>query len=516
MRAARILVFPAILLAACGDSSGGESGDTGTGAGTGVVTGSTTTVTTTTTGEPEPTSSSDPATTEDTTTGSSGGTSSSGGPSSTGEPASEVWIQGFGAGESQRPGGLGFDLDGNLWVAGDLYGDIDLGAGPLQLAGSAIYLARYAPTGEALQVQGFAPASGEATLTQVSGVAVDGSGAVIVTGWLEGTYTLGGSELSADEVDFYVAKWDAGGAPVWGQKFGGVDWQVTYAISAGSDDSLWLAGAALAPFEMGDISLSGAASTGMFVAHLAAHGTPLQGQWWGDSGDQEIRGIAVCDDDSLVIGGYFNDELQFAGEQVATVGDKDMFVAGMDPDGAPAWIRAHGSAGGDYVAQVACDGELAFAGVATGPLKIGELMLDAGADGDIVLGRLAPDGTLDTVATITGPGAQVPTGLAMPADGSTAIAFTSAGPAELGAAKYVAAGERDLVFAHYAPSATTPVQVIGAGDGADQRSGPLAVTDSGYAAIAGSFAGTITWPGLEPVSAAGAEDLVLVRFVPGP
>lgn len=529
MQAARILVFSAVLLAACGGSPGGSGEGTSTGgastegstAGTGLEgSGSTSS---TSTGEPTPTSTSGsgPGETTEVSTGASTEVSTDTGTdasssTSTGEPASEAWIQGFGAPESQHPGGLGFAAGGDLWVAGDVYGSIDLGAGLRAPEGTGIYLARYAATGEALQVRSFAPANGEPTLTQVAGLAVDGTGAVIVTGWLEGTYTLGGSELIADEVDFYVAKWDAAGEPVWGQKFGGVDWQVSAAIAVGPEDSVWVGGAALAPFEMGDIALTGAASTGMFVARLAADGTPLLGKWWGETGDQEIRSIAVCDDGSLAVGGFFNDSLSFGGEMVVATGAKDMFVARVDVQGEPTWIRAHGGTGVGYVAQVACADAVGFAGVVSGTAKVGELVLDPGADADVVLARVELDGTLSAAVAITGPQDQLVTGLAMLPGGDTAVVLTSAGTVTLGEMEYASAGERDLVFARYAPSADTPKQLVGLGDAAQQRSGPLAVHSSGVAAIAGSFAGEVTWPGLPPVSSAGAEDLLLVRFTPGP
>lgn len=503
MRATLLFIVPAVSLASCADSSGEATDPTITaGSSSSEAIGSASS------GE-APTSS------VGTSSGSTGGESSGEAPTGTGEPLAETWMQGFGAPESQHPGGLGFAVDGSLWVAGDVYGAIDLGAGVLAPVGSGIYLARYAATGEPLRVQSFAPASGEATLTQVSGLVVDGTGAVIVTGWLEGSYTLGGSELVADELDFYVAKWDASGEPVWGQRFGGADWQVSSAIALGPDDSLWLAGAALAPFTMGDISLSGAASTGMFVARLASDGTPLQGRWWGETGDQEIRGLAVCSDGSLVIGGFLNDSLQFGSEQVSTVGDKDMFVAGLDAQGTPAWIRSYGSSSVDYVAQVACAGTIGFVGVATGAVQIGGLALAPAGDADLVLGGLALDGTLDAAVAITGPGDQLPTGLAMLPDGDTALVLTSAGTVTLGDSKYVAAGDSDLLFARYAPGAATPAALTGVGDGATQRSGPLAVHASGAAALAGSFAGTATWPGLPPVTATGPEDLLLLRLTPG-
>jgi hypothetical protein len=157
-----------------------------------------------------------------------------------------------------------------------------------------------------------------------------------------------------------------------------------------------------------------------------------------------------------------------------------------------------------------------FTGVATGAVQVGALMLDPGGDADVALATIALDGTLTAATAIMGPEDQLPTGLALLPDGDIAVALTSAGTVTLGDAAHVSAGGRDIVFARYAPAAITPTQLVGLGDDEAQRSGPLAVHATGVAALAGNLAGEATWPGLPPVAAAGAEDLVLVRFTPGP
>lgn len=443
------------------------------------------------------------------------GSSEDSGSSSGGAPVVDTWLRSFGAPDTQRPGGLGFTASGELWVAGDVIGGLDLGQGPLAGEGSGIYLARYAADGATSHAQALFAGDGQPTLTTVTGLAVDGTGAVIVTGWLEGEYEIGGASLVADEIDVFVGKWDAAGAPVWGRKFGQVDWQVGHALAVGADDEIWVAGAALAPFLAGDIELTGAASTGMFLLRLASDGTPEVGRWWGEMGDQEARSVAVCADGSVALAGFITAPLMFGAELVEAIADKDMFVARVDADGEPLWIRGLGGAGSDLATHVQCADELRFAGFVTGAATIGELELTPTGDADAVLGRFDPDGALVWAVGATGPDDQTPAGIAVDANGDTFVALTTTGTTDLGGRSIPGAGDRDVVLARFESSESSPADVALLGDAARESAGALALHPSGAGALAMIHAGALDWDGLPPVVAEGPEDLALLRWGPG-
>lgn len=447
-----------------------------------------------------------------TTGGSEEGTTE--GTGSTGEvPGVDGWLRGFGAPEQQRAGGLGFDGQGALWVAGDLFGAIDLGTGPLAGEGSGLYLAKFAEDGSSLLAQAMFPADGAATLTLTSGLAVDSTGAVIVTGWLEGTYTIGGDELAAVELDVFVGKWDTDGKPVWGRRFGDVDWQVGQAVAIGADDSIWISGAALAGFTAGDVEVAGTGSTGIVVLRLSAAGEPEFGAWLGQEGDQEGSALALCDDGSVVVAGFFNGALTWGDGVVEAVGGKDMFVGALGKDGEPRWIAGFGSASDDDATHVRCTDEVVFAGAVTGAVKIGEVEFSPVDQSDAVVGRLAvKDGALVWAAGIVGPEAQRPGGLAVADDGALLLTLSSAGEATLGERSFASLGGDDVLFARYVGEAGTPSVVTGLGGGGAQRAGPL-VARGGRVAMAATIAGEVAWPGLPGVTAAGAQDLAVLSFV---
>ena len=488
----RSIAFAA--LAGCGDSGEATTIAASTGAGTSAG----------------PASEDSGAPTGGASTGESGSSGSSGAASSGGPPEARGWLRSFGAPDQQRPGGLGFDAVGDLWVAGDVFGAIDLGEGPLAGEGSGLYLAKFASDGTTVHAQAMFPADGAATLTLSSGLAVDSAGAAIVTGWLEGSYTIGGEALVAEELDVFVGKWDAAGLPVWGRRFGGADWQVGHAVAVGEDDAIWIAGAALAPFMAGDIAVTGTASTGLVVLRLGADGTPEFGRWWGDAGDQEALALAVCDDGSVALAGFFTAELKFGAEVATSAGDKDMFVALLDAQGEPRWIRGFGGASSDVASHVACADAVVFAGVVTGAATIGTLALTPVDQADAVVGRIELDGALVWAAGITGPEAQRPGGLGLRGDGQVLVTLTSAGEATLGERTLVAVGDEDLVLARYLPPGLTPALLGSLGDAGTQRAGPLALHEQALA-IAGTITGTVAWPGIPSVTATGAQDLALLR-----
>ncbi|MBL9106432.1 MAG: hypothetical protein JNL82_36250 [Myxococcales bacterium] len=528
-RVSASVLLVCLTLPACGDAGGGESSSTLTTSGEPATTSGATGSEPPTGGEatsPGETGETDTSATSDSTTGSAttgepttgagpDDTGSSAGDSSSGESAGESWLRSFGAPDSQRAGGLGFTAGGELWVAGDVYGALDAGLGPLAGDGSGIYLARYAGDGTPLHAEAMFASDGQPTLTTVTGLAVDATGAVIVTGWLEGSHQIGGQALVADEVDVFVGKWDAGGAPAWGRKFGEVDWQVGYAVAVGPGDEIWIAGAALAPFTAGDLVLTGTAGTGMYLLRLAADGTPEVGRWWGETGDQEARGVAVCADGSLALAGFITDPLTFGGEQVAASAGKDMFVARVDADGEPLWIRGLGGAGSDIASHVQCGDDLLFAGTVDGEASIGALALTPAGDAEAVIGRFSAAGALVWAAAATGPGDQVPAGLGLAAGGDVVVALTSTGAIDLGERALPGAGDRDVVLARYVAADASPTAAVALGDAARQVAGALALHPSGGGAVAMSHAGALTWDGLPAVAAAGPEDLALLRWAAG-
>jgi hypothetical protein len=99
---------------------------------------------------------------------------------------------------------VAFDASGNALLAGYFYGAIDFGGGPLTSAGSIDgYLAKMTPSGTSAWSLRF----GDTTIQSSQAVAADSAGNVLLAGNFEGTINLDGTPLtSAGGPDMFIAK----------------------------------------------------------------------------------------------------------------------------------------------------------------------------------------------------------------------------------------------------------------------------------------------------------------------
>jgi len=96
---------------------------------------------------------------------------------------------------------------------------VDLGGGPIDGQGmDDLFVAKYSAAGDHVWSKGFGNAQNEA----LAGLAVDGAGAVLLTGTLRGgTVDLGGGPLTvAEPDDMFVLKLDGTGKHLWSRRFG--------------------------------------------------------------------------------------------------------------------------------------------------------------------------------------------------------------------------------------------------------------------------------------------------------
>jgi hypothetical protein len=98
-----------------------------------------------------------------------------------------TWAKAFGANGGDLPS-LALDSSGSVYVAGYFQGTASFGSTTLTSAGSAdIYVVKFASSGSFQ----WAVSAGSTGSAQGTGIAVDGSGNVYVTGFFEGTVDFG-------------------------------------------------------------------------------------------------------------------------------------------------------------------------------------------------------------------------------------------------------------------------------------------------------------------------------------
>ncbi len=229
-------------------------------------------------------------------------------------PLATYWAKAFDTGFFSFFPPLAADASGNLLFAGALSEPIDFGAGLLTSAGSQdIFVVKFDPDGNALWSRRY----GDASAQYATGMAVDPSGNVYVTGVLEGMVDFGGgySFTSVGGDDAFVLKLSPDGDTLWAVAGGDVEDQSPSHIAVAPDGSVVIAGQL-----QGSISFGGGPSavappsvTSLFVAKLSADGQGMAVNVTGETGaaSEELLSLAIAPNGDVLLGGDFDGTMSF-------------------------------------------------------------------------------------------------------------------------------------------------------------------------------------------------------------
>jgi hypothetical protein len=117
-----------------------------------------------------------------------------------------LWSKGFGGRGPDMALGVAVDSSRNIFITGRVNYSMDLGVGAMTSASSDVFLAKFSSVGTCVWSKSF-PGSGNAKA--LSGIAVDASGNVVITGYFDNSINLGGGQRNTvlSQVTSYVAKY---------------------------------------------------------------------------------------------------------------------------------------------------------------------------------------------------------------------------------------------------------------------------------------------------------------------
>lgn len=178
-----------------------------------------------------------------------------------------VWSEAFGDGNLQYAKSIAVDKEGNIFIAIDLFGSIDIANETFTSAGSSdVLLMKLSPFGEALWGKRF----GDANEQTVTSLALDGSGNILLAGAFKGAVDFGAGPLeSAGADDIFVVKLDPAGSARWSRRFGGAGAQAATALAADRSEYPVIAGDLFGDADFGAGPLTSAGSDDVFVLKLS-------------------------------------------------------------------------------------------------------------------------------------------------------------------------------------------------------------------------------------------------------
>lgn len=242
-----------------------------------------------------------------------------------------VWSKHFTNTGNERGYGIAADAAGNVAIGGYFSNAVDFGGGSL-VSGNAMtdaFVARFTANGAYSWARRMGATDGN---EGVYGVAMDGSGNVVVSGYAIKPVDFGGGLLAAlGSSDAFVAKYAASsGAHQWSRRLGGLGNDYGYGVAVDASGNIYVAGAIGGLASFGGLSLPLLGSSDGFLAKFGPTGTPL---WARDLGgiDSDVARAVGMSAGAPVVTGYFYSSGSFNGATLTSAGGSDAFAVRMAP-----------------------------------------------------------------------------------------------------------------------------------------------------------------------------------------
>lgn len=310
-----------------------------------------------------------------------------------------VWSKIFGGSGADRCDRIAVGPTGDVLVAGGFHGSVDFGAGPLTSAGmrDAFVLALGGEDGRTR----FAVRAGGPGDDQAFAVAADATGDLFLAGQFSGAIELGGGQLeSAGLTDVFLARLGPSGDHVWSARFGGAEADEAHdvAVDQATGDVV-LTGTFASTLDLGGGPLESAGARDLFVARLSGDGEHLLSQRFGDAEDQLFtdfetgaRASAAVDEaGNVLLAGPLFGAADFGGGELTSRGKTDMYLVKLGPSGDHLFSALFGDAQTQVGLDVAAGSgpSVVVAGRFYGNLRFGEAQLSGAGQGDAFVAKLS-------------------------------------------------------------------------------------------------------------------------------
>lgn len=222
---------------------------------------------------------------------------------------------------------------------------LDFGIGALSDVGTNTgFIVKFDPTGAPLWNHAIGVAD-------PLDVAVDSMDYIVVTGSVDGTFSIaGGPSLASSGRDIFVARLNPSGTHVWSSLFGDGATQSAFTVATGPSDTITIGGFAEGTIDFGGGALTALGKRDGVVVRLGSSGQHLWSQRFGGQDSVfdrlVVRQLAVNAQGEVALTGEFSGTISFGGTpHVANGTSDDIVVAKLaNATGEHLWSKSAGAA----------------------------------------------------------------------------------------------------------------------------------------------------------------------------
>lgn len=255
------------------------------------------------------------------------------------------WLSSTGNTGNDLVKNISFDSSGNSYVTGIF--KQTMFAGPNQISsfgGDDFFIASYDEQGS-LRWARSGGGTADDGFTIISATDPFGNTTVALGG--SGSVHFGAFHLTNILNDITLLRYDSSGNIIFATSYGSISNDVPMGLASDTLGNFYVTGFFNNNAQFGTTTLSSYGLTDFFLAKFDDTGNPLWAKRGGGSSYDAGTGVAIDRYNHVCVTGYFNDLANFDGQFVTSEGGDDILIASYDPDGNLNWINT-GKGSGTY------------------------------------------------------------------------------------------------------------------------------------------------------------------------
>lgn len=279
------------------------------------------------------------------------------------------------------------DGDGNIYLVGDFQSQATFGGTTINSKGTSDgFVAKYNSAGTLIWVKGIGGYKTDAAF----GISNIVNGVFYITGQFDSTAIFGSDTLTKiGGGDVFIAKMDTGGNFLWAKKAGSNI--ADYGIRVIQDNwgNVFVSGITDSAAVFGGFTSD---RKGDFLARYDGSGNVIWLRMLGKVSALKTKADITLYDSTIYFSSCFDANTTIAGYSLTNAGGDDIYIAKLDYNGKPLWIKTYGASSTDRAYGLTCDysGSVYVTGVVNGTVVFDTDTIVTSGSSDAFILKLAP------------------------------------------------------------------------------------------------------------------------------